>query len=289
MATWNSDKPAVGNQISEDIPDIEENFQELHDVITAITNGTLGTTEPANFQVDVLGTPAIWGEQRSQFVYKDTDEIYINPGCYHHVGTVSQYVYWNSQLTLDIGSPDASDWYYVYIDDSAVVSAGTNLLTASEFIFSNTEPSWSNAKHGWYNGDDRCIFAVYSNASSNIFEFFHDGGNCVLYPDFVADLSATDVDTAWTDVTLTIPKFSTNAEITIITSYVDGATTSYWRTNGQSGTTGLACGYIASAGESYNTLRVNTDTSQKIEVRNSASNGNTIAVYTSGFYLPTGI
>jgi len=54
MATWNADIPALANQLSSDIPDIEENFQELHDVITAITNGTLGTTTAANFRVDVL-------------------------------------------------------------------------------------------------------------------------------------------------------------------------------------------------------------------------------------------
>jgi hypothetical protein len=54
MATWNTDKPAVGNEISADIPDIEENFQELHDVIAAITNGTLGTTAAASFAVDSL-------------------------------------------------------------------------------------------------------------------------------------------------------------------------------------------------------------------------------------------
>ncbi len=54
MATWNTDKPALANQVSADIPDIEENLQELHDVITAITNGTLGTTAPASFEVDVI-------------------------------------------------------------------------------------------------------------------------------------------------------------------------------------------------------------------------------------------
>ena len=54
MATWNTDKPAVGNQITADIADIEENLQELHDVIAAITSGTLGTTEPAAFTVDSL-------------------------------------------------------------------------------------------------------------------------------------------------------------------------------------------------------------------------------------------
>jgi len=54
MATWNTDNPKLTNQISADIPDIEENFQELHDVIEQITNGTLGTTAPASFAVDKI-------------------------------------------------------------------------------------------------------------------------------------------------------------------------------------------------------------------------------------------
>jgi len=54
MATWNTDNPKIGNTIAADIPDIEENFQELHDVITAITNGTLGTTTATDFKVDAM-------------------------------------------------------------------------------------------------------------------------------------------------------------------------------------------------------------------------------------------
>ncbi len=54
MATWNVDKPNISNQISADIPDITENLNELHDVIEAITNGTLGTTEASAFKVDAL-------------------------------------------------------------------------------------------------------------------------------------------------------------------------------------------------------------------------------------------
>ena len=54
MAIWNTDKPAIADTIAADIPDIEENFQELHDVIEQITNGTLGTTEPAAFSVDAV-------------------------------------------------------------------------------------------------------------------------------------------------------------------------------------------------------------------------------------------
>jgi len=59
MATWNADKPALANALSADVPDIEENLQELHDVITAITNGTLGTTAPTSFEVDVIADETI--------------------------------------------------------------------------------------------------------------------------------------------------------------------------------------------------------------------------------------
>lgn len=54
MATWNTDIPAIANQVSADIPNIEENLQELHDVIEQITNGTLGTTSASNYSVDKI-------------------------------------------------------------------------------------------------------------------------------------------------------------------------------------------------------------------------------------------
>jgi len=291
MATWNADKPAVGNQISADIPDIEENFQELHDVVQAITNGTLGTTTAADFKVDVLTSPAMWAEQRSQFVYKDADEIYINAGAYHHVGTVSQVVYWSSQLTIDIGSPDASDWYYLYIDDSAVVSNGTNLLTASEFLFSNTEPAWSDAKHGWYNGSDRCIFAVLTDGSSNIKEFFHDGGNLVKFADDITTNSSGNITTSFADANaLSIPKFSTRGLVHFAWTYVDASSTVLWRTNGQTGSTGTRCvSAVAGSTFNFNTCDVITDSNQIIEVKESATSNNLIDIWTTGWYFPAGM
>ena len=60
MANWNADKPALANQVSADIPDIEENLQELHDVIEAITNGTLGTTTASDFKTKTLVPQNIW-------------------------------------------------------------------------------------------------------------------------------------------------------------------------------------------------------------------------------------
>ena len=291
MATWNADEPAVGNQITVDIASIEENFQELHDVITAITNGTLGTTTASDFRIDAGSTPLIWlKDSRARFEWKDADEIYIHAGAYHHVGTVSQIVYWNSKLTSDIGSPDASDWYYLYLDDSAIVTAGTNLLTTSELLWSNTEPAWSETKHGWYNGEDRAIFAVLTDGSSNILEFVHDGGDECQFATDIASLAATATSTTWTDATLKAPKFATKVGVTFVIVYVDGNSVFYWRTNGQTDTTGKRIAFTA-LGTNYSSSAVITDSSQIIEVHYSGAGGlsDTIAVYTYAWYFPAGM
>jgi len=284
MATWNTDYPAVGNQITADIADIEENFQELHDVITAITNGTLGTTTAGDFRVDAVTSPAILLD-RARFEWKDADEIYIHAGAYHHVGTVSQVVYWNSKLTSDIGSPDASDWYYLYLDDSAIVTADTNLLTATEFVWANTEPAWSETKHGWYNGEDKCIFAVLTDGSSNILQFWHDGGDIVIYDIEVTTLSATDLNGAWTDITCTIPKFSIKPLMTYAINTAGGAAYE-WRVNGSTSAGNTFSGI--SAGDSGQFVCM-TDSSQKFEAKDQISGAGTIALYTAGWYFPTGM
>jgi len=293
MATWNTDNPAVGNQITADIADIEENLQELHDVITAITNGTLGTTTATDFQVDAVSTPAIWLD-RARFEWKDADEIYIHAGAYHHVGTVSQVVYWNTKLTSDIGSPDASDWYYLYLDDSAIVTADTNLLTTTELLWSNTEPAWSDAKHGWYNGEDKCIFAVYSDASNNISEFWHDGGDQVLFFNTNDPFSEAPTDT-YADVTLLVPKFSTKASIscTIIvsTGASDGSTYVYLRPKGS--TVDILPYGVTTYHDPHRHVFMTpmfTDTSQRIQIKQAITNVYVeVNISVRGWYYPTGM
>jgi len=56
---WNTAKPAMGNQVSSDIPDIEENFEEIQRILECITNGTLGTTNSDEYEVDVVTSGAI--------------------------------------------------------------------------------------------------------------------------------------------------------------------------------------------------------------------------------------
>lgn len=60
----------------------------------------------------------------------------------------------------------AFDFHYVYIDDSA------STAPIPVFIDSITEPTFSDSKRGWYNGDDRLIGVVHSPAGSAIISYF---------------------------------------------------------------------------------------------------------------------
>ncbi|MDY6834972.1 MAG: hypothetical protein SVY53_09270 [Chloroflexota bacterium] len=54
MATsqWHSAIPAVGNVISSDVPNMEDNFEELERILETITNGTLGSTDTDDYKID---------------------------------------------------------------------------------------------------------------------------------------------------------------------------------------------------------------------------------------------
>lgn len=306
MATWNTSIPDLTNQISADIPDIEENFQELHDVVEAVTTGTLGTTTAANFMLNLRELPGI--AVRSKFSWKDGDEIYIDPGAYHHSGTIEQIVYWDSQITFQLQSggsnSDSHDygadgWHYVYLDDSAIVTQASNLLDADCFVTytgANSAPVWTVAKHGWYGdgvGDaktgDRCIFAVYETGGA-IKEFFHEG-NMVMYAGAQQPFSVADPTTSFVDLDLSVymPGFSTVATLTGTHHYIDGAAYSSWRTNGQTDANGHVWGRTDNDSHyDTNTFDVITDSSQVIEHKISANN-NHVTIDLDGWKFPIGM
>jgi len=60
----------------------------------------------------------------------------------------------------------AYDLHYIYIDDSA------STAPAPVIIDSTTEPTYSAAKGGWYNGDDRCICALPSTNGAATLIYF---------------------------------------------------------------------------------------------------------------------
>ena len=284
---WNENIPALANQILADLPDIEENmgwFQQVLKMLCGWKDSTIGTVGPPN--------------HRSLFAYSDADTITIGAGSYFHDGTTRQTVFWDAAITFDLGSGGsnagstdlgASEWHYIYLDDSAIVTQGNSELDADCFLNSTTAPSWSATKHGWYNGADRCIFAVLTNGSNQVTEFFHYG-DFVSYADSIQDVTSADIDQTWTDATLTIPAFSTMAKATFAGTYGSDSKTFLWRKNGQTGTTGHYIMTINSANVSeFIQVNVITDTSQKIETKSTVAGNSVIDEYTDGWYLPIGM
>lgn len=239
---------------------------------------------------------------RPQFTYHDADEIKISAGRYHHDGTSAQIVYWNSELTFQLGPAGSnadssaigtSNWMYIYLDDSAIVTAGTNLLTAAEFLASTTAPTWSHTKHGFYNGEDRCIFAVYINSSGNIFIWRHDGGRYVMLDESCTERSLSDLDSTRVTVTLDyVPAFSTKAQLNL-RSYANGDTTTcdLFCSVAGSANDGIYVGLSKSAdgAREYNTFDMFCSASQQIDIWHSVDGGHKAGVNTNGWYLPRGM
>ena len=284
----------------------------------ASTRLAIGTD---NYVLTSTGTAPNWElipysthtERRAVFSYASDSVITIHPGAYW---CYDKYCKWGTagdvtSTQIASGSPVAKDWYYLYLDYSEITSETE--LVAAKFIWSTTEPTWNDTPgyHGWYNGYDRCIFAVVGNAGgTDIVPFYHDGGDLVLYEDIIAggqtsktayDFSSIDVDTTWTDVYLQIPSFCTKALCTFNANYgapQGNATIGilYWRTNAQSGTVGHtgAQSYYAPAGtvvffQGSNTSPVLTDSAGIIEVKHGVSDTNTASIAADGYYFPVGM
>lgn len=62
MATsdWTTNIPAVGDQIATDIAAIEKNFEEMEEILTDLTDGTVGTTDTAAFNLTKFGYKTKW-------------------------------------------------------------------------------------------------------------------------------------------------------------------------------------------------------------------------------------
>ena len=171
----------------------------------------------------------------------------------------------------------------------------------SGFIESGTVPTYSESKHGWYNGDDRCIFAFYVSGGA-LTPFYHDGSTYVEYRDDVdnGQISSSNY------VTVTIPPLGTVGgrevfgEFTFKLHSDVGATSgSDFYVTAASGS-GHFLGKVESDGGSQDnahlsankrvvTYKSGSSTMQVYVVKSGGSAGNTCRVFTNGFYLPRGM
>jgi hypothetical protein len=236
--------------------------------------------------------------KRSQFTYKDGDEIYIGGGTYMLRGTSFDVVMTNTTITFELesaGSNTASDdygadgWHYIYIDDTAVTTQASPILDADCFLNKTTAPVYDNEKKGWYNGNDLAIFAVYETGSV-LLEFFHNG-DLVLLADELTAFASSVVATDWSDeVTFVVPAFVREVNATFIFTYNNVSTNLYWRTEGQTGTIGhFAAVGQAGATVTSNTIDVMCSSNLKIDMKESAASNNTAIIYHNGWYFPNGM
>ncbi len=273
---------------------VEESSDE--DKIRFDTGGTQrGLIDAVGFQETVSATNyklanfrELWGSlQRSQFVWGDATSLLIEPGAYW---CKEKFCSWAVQLNKTVSTLTSGEIYYVYLDYSAIIS-GTAIV-AGNLLYVVTEPAWNDTYRGWYNGDDKCIFGFYADGSNTMDEFFHDG-DLVLYADPVADVASQDVDNTWEDAgsALTIPVFTRRAYATMRATRGDQASNAgYWKTKGQTGTTGHLIGSIFTAAtEAANTCQVITDSNHLLELKMTTTGTDTISVDTEGWFFPIGL
>lgn len=226
--------------------------------------------------------------------YKDGDEVYISAFAIHHQGTTEQIVYSDSQITFQFGPSGSNsdsdtlannDWFYLYLDDSAIVTAGSASITASEIVALTEEPEWDDARHCWVrptDNKDRCIGAVYTDGSANVREFYQVSNYTHYIEEITTNISSTDIDTAWgTYVTLVAPKFAQKIRARVDMSSTDKIL--YWRPYGSSNSTGQPIEWFSPFEDMI------SDDSQRVDLKASVSSATTFTIYTKGFFLPDGI
>ncbi|MHC4748397.1 MAG: hypothetical protein ACYTFW_00850 [Planctomycetota bacterium] len=285
----NSDIPAMGNQISADIPDIKENLEWHKDVLQMLAGWKAGT-------IASVGPP----NHRATFAYSSTTAISIGTGSYFHDGTTRQTLFWDSAITFTLGSGGsnaassdlgASEWHYIYIDNSAVVTIGDSEIDNTCFLNSTVAPTWDADKHGWYGGLDMCVFAVLTDGSNNISKFYHDG-DYVQFGEHDATSTGTNLGTtaSRTTITFDVPGFCTRVEAYVAFLYVDASSGIRIAVFNKSDAGQLvittASGYTIAQ---QTTVTLVTDSSQKVEAYETAASANTMDLNTVGWYLPNGM
>jgi len=126
--------------------------------ILFIVGIALGAISVFVFAATYVNVPAKGTIHRAFVEYYDTDTISIMTGYGECNGS---YFEITNAVNHDMTSlATGEDFHYIYIDDSASDYPDPNIID------STTEPTWTDTKMGWYNGDDRCIGVVWSPAST---------------------------------------------------------------------------------------------------------------------------
>ena len=272
------------------VPDISGNGDKYLQV-----NSGASATQWVTLDVDALTRRK--GElHRSRFEKVGSTTLRIHSGVYD-LDAKGKNVSWDSYL--DKGLSGTNGWRYIYLDYDAIT--GTT-VTASGILESSTQPTYDESKHGWYNGNDRCILCVYVSGGS-IYNFYHDGSDHIEYQDDV-DHSAV---TSTSYVTVTVPPLgSVGNRGTIFGEftfklYADGGDTNSatFYVSAAEGS-GHLLGTVEGGGTSTTDEHVsgnkriacykaNSTTMQVYVIKGGGSANISCTTYTNGWYLPVGM
>jgi hypothetical protein len=233
--------------------------------------------------------------QPAQFTWVDADTITLGAASYYHVGTSTQQVYWDSAITFDFGpggsnagneALGATEWHYIYLDDSAIITQGTALLDADCFIHGTTAPTWVESKHGFYVSNDRCIFAVYTDGA-NAIEEFHQYGPLIRFADQYTLRTNIDRDAVYIDETCVAPGFCRRG--LLHGRHSGNASASAYlniRVNGQTGAVGNNAVFSSTNNACGGEFQPILDSSQIFELKFTAGGNNRLHLHSVGWYLP---
>ncbi len=184
----------------------------------------------AEIQTNMDAIPLSLGYKRGFGLgFTNTTTITLTQGMWHHAGTTTQMIYSAGALSYNPSGLSGTQLQYIYLDDSAIASAGSAIITATQLTNATDAPTWSNTKCGWYYGNDRCIGAIYILAG-DITEFrIFSGGFYgyrvanIIYTDAASPTSATSLAMATTaDPTINlIPAFCTKCRLAVQHATID--------------------------------------------------------------------
>jgi len=222
--------------------------------------------------------------------YSTTTAITIEAGMWSLWTTSESLVYTNSLLTFTLGSggsngtsedldAGAQELHYIYIDDSAVISNASALITATEFMNHTEVPTYNRTRKGWMNtSNDRCVGAVLIDASNHVLDFEVFGGHYYQYAAPIVEYATAASGTVYqaVDVSSCVPKFATRIRIRLVSG---GSTTFNFDTSSSSATP--EAHYVVTG--HAQTFDIPVSTSQVFYFNGLTSQ--TATIYVIGYYL----
>jgi hypothetical protein len=255
-----------------------------------------GATATQWVDLDVTSLTRRKGEiQRPWFQYINSATFRVHAGLYD-LDAKGTYVSWDTYLDWTISG--SNGWRYLYLDYSSI--SGTT-VTATDFTETSTVPTYTESKHGWYNGNDRCIFAFYVSGGA-LTPFYNDGSTHVEYRD---DQDNGEVASS-NYVTVTIPPLGAVGGREVFGEFtfklhapVNATSSSDFYVTAAEGS-GHFIGRVESDGGSSDNAHLSgnkrivvyksgASTMQVYITKSGGSAGNTCRVFTNGFFLPQGM